>query len=187
MWEILFCHILKDPGKNSYSSAAANGDPNSQKCKWSQVPQSLTICRLGKDQGEKWKTGQLEKNWIAAHGLQTAEICLFQQFGSSSPRAVQCVGSYSSHLCHEAIYHGHYGDTCSAIRPWPPFLCYQSGAELNVHLISIIIKCQTNAPRQHFIAKYGMIPYYTGRVATLVSAHAEVVTKIQNSSPFIWM
>lgn len=77
-------------------------------------------------------------------------------------RAVQCVGSCSSHIWHEAIYHGHYQYTCSAISSRHSFslLCDQSAAKLDVLLISIILTLQTNAPKQNHISPIHLFVFY---------------------------
>lgn len=71
---------------------------------------------------EKLDRSRRTGSWSTAHRLQAVEICLYQQLGAVH-RVRHCVGSFSSHICHEAIYHGHYRHTCSASRPWPPLPC----------------------------------------------------------------
>lgn len=121
------------------------------------MPQSLRICRWGKDKGEKWKTGQIEENWILEHCPQTAGCRnLPLSAARSSPK--------SASLCRQLLLpHMLWGHL-----PWtlPAYLfrqqtltsfalvCDQSAAKMDVHLIWIFITLQTNA---HALIYYSVI------------------------------
>lgn len=118
------------------------------------MPQSLRICHWGKDKGEKWKTGQIEENWILERCPQTAGC-------RNLPLSAARSSPQSASLCRQLLLpHMSWGHL-----PWtlPAYLfrqqtltsfallCDQSAAKMDVHLIWIFITLQTNAHQKNHI------------------------------------